>query len=138
MVRIYRQIVRGKDRQSLGESTCRVPFALPLPWGITSTLSLAIKIQQCVYSISCPQKPFETQNLGFLLRASHMVTLDLRGTKIPNTQKQGLSINPIVGINCLGPESHSYELGKGGKRILPKPKFPDTSQGPTLQAGPSR
>lgn len=43
-----------------------------------------------------------------------MVTLDLRGTKIPNTQNR-LSINPIVGINCLGPESHSYELGKGGR-----------------------
>ena len=49
---------KGKrHRKSLGESTCRVPFALPLPWGITSMLFLAIKIQQCVCGISAHRSP---------------------------------------------------------------------------------
>ena len=50
--------------------------------------------------------------------------------------KQTFSINYIVCTNSLGTTSHCFQLGNGG--TLPKTKFPDSSQWPTLQASQSK
>ena len=48
-------------------------------------------------------------------------------------RKQVFSINHIVCRNSLGPMSQLFQLGN-----VFKAKFPEASQGPTLQAGPSK
>lgn len=69
---------------------------------------------------------------AFLSRAGHVGTLSLTSPEIPGVQKEtGIQYTPHC-LYSLGAVSHSYQVEKVG--TLLKSMFPDTSQGPHLQA----